>query len=241
MPVQCQITDESSVKKKMEITISNDEIAPAMESELKGLQKYVKLRGFRPGRVPLHIVEKYYGDALKGEVLERLMVKAVGDAAKENDIDLVAIAKLEPGEYQKGKDFTFKADVEVRPVIDEVDYEGLDVTETEVAVEDDEVDMQVERMRSSLAQEKTVEGREDVRRGDVVVVDIKAYVDGEDLLEDYTRDNMEIPVPADGELEGLPKALVGKKIGETAENEVTVSEDDPREELRGRRPTWRLC
>ncbi|NOZ86925.1 MAG: trigger factor [Deltaproteobacteria bacterium] len=233
MPIQCRVSDESPVLKKLEITIENEKVAAAFNAEYKELKKTVRLRGFRPGKVPINLLEKYFGDRVKGDVLISLINQTLEEAVREQNIQMVGVSKITPGEYTKGQDFSFTADVEVRPNLENIDYLGLEVKENEVGVEDLEVDLQIERMRDALAQVRTLEDRNIVERGDVVVADLKVYLDGEKELKDYSRDELDFNIPETGEIEGILAEMVGKKIGDTVESGQEIKEDDSRKELRG--------
>ncbi|MFH1833885.1 MAG: trigger factor [bacterium] len=234
MTVQCEITEESAVLRKLEISVEPERVAAAFDAEYAQLKRTVRLKGFRPGKAPRQLLERHFGDRVRGQVLSALMSEALEEALGQHEIPAVGVSDVEPGDYSKGQSFSFTANVEVRPKIEKVDYLGLEITPAEAVVTDEDVAAQINRLRESMAQLRTVEGRDTVEEGDVLLLDIVTTADGEPL-EQGKREDIEHQVGSPGLPQPVAKALVGAKLGQPVVVEDIVDDDAPSEVLRGKK------
>ena len=234
MTVQCEITEESAVLRKLEISVEPERVAAAFDAEYAQLKRTVRLKGFRPGKAPRQLLERHFGDRVRGQVLSALMSEALEEALGQHEIPAVGVSDVEPGDYSKGQSFSFTAKVEVRPKIEKVDYLGLEITPAEAVVTDEDVAAQINRLRESMAQLRTVEGRDTVEEGDVLLLDIVTTADGEPL-EQGKREDIEHQVGSPGLPQPVAKALVGAKLGQPVVVEDIVDDDAPNEALRGKK------
>jgi len=239
MTVQCEITEESPVVRKLEITLDSDRVNAAFDTEYAQLKRTARLKGFRPGKAPRQLLERHFGDRVRGQVLTALMSQALDEAIGEHEIPAVGVSDVEPGDYSKGQSFSFTARVEIRPKVEAVDYLGLEINAVDTEVKPEDVDGQINQLRESVAQVRTVEGRDEVQQDDILLLDIEASVDGE-LLEGGKQEDIEHQVGGAGLPEGVSAALVGARLGQAVQAEEAVGDDAPREELRGKSIVYRI-
>src|SRR4030067_3559159 len=97
------VEDISSIKKKVSIEISEDQVAKEVESFYKDLGKKAKIKGFRPGKVPRNILERHFKDYVKAEVIQKLIQETYPQALSEAKLHHVSNPLIDPGEMQGGK------------------------------------------------------------------------------------------------------------------------------------------
>ena len=99
------VEDISSIKKKVSIEISEDQVAKEVESFYKDLGKKAKIKGFRPGKVPRNILERHFKDYVKAEVIQKLIQETYPAALSETNLQPVANPMIDPGDLESGKPF----------------------------------------------------------------------------------------------------------------------------------------
>jgi trigger factor len=231
--VQSRIEDLSPVVKKVSVELAPDQVKAALETAFSTVSRTVKLKGYRQGKVPRRLVERYYGDEVKKDVAQKLVTGSIHEALAEHKLDPVAPPRVENGAVESGQPFKYTATVEVRPKVEPKDYEGLGVPKVEAAVTDAEVEESIEEMRREHSMFVPVEGREVVEQNDYASVDYEGFIDGAPL-KGAKRENVLLEVAPGSMLENKAEGLLGARIGETRELGVTFPNDYAVEDLRGK-------
>ncbi len=239
MPLQSRLESLSPVVKKLSVELEPDRVSAALNQAFQGLSRSVKMKGYRQGHVPRRLVEKVYGDDVKRDVANKLVEASIGEAMEEHSLKPVAPPRVENGEVAVGQPFKYVATVEVRPVIEPKDYEGLSVPAIKADVSDEAVDAEVEKLRQNLSQLVPVEGRDVAELGDIAAVDSEGFVEGAPIKGSQREGgNLEV-VPGDL-LEGKCEALIGAKVAETREQAVTFPADWGMADLRGKEAIFKI-
>jgi trigger factor len=246
--MQVQIEDVSPVEKKLAIEVPWDVVHERLEAAYRELGRGVKLKGFRPGKVPRLVLEKMFGKQVQLDVAKDLVQETFLNAARQHKLMVVAEPVVEDAIIRSGEAFKYSARVEVRGEVEVGTMDGLTGTQPKVVVSEDEVAHALEHQRQQHAEYKAIEGRDTASDTDVVVVSVKGTVgefkvDRPEVLIDFA-DSHHDPLP------GLTAALRGVKLdakdvpvrlefpadhahkelaGKTAELRVTVK--DAREKL----------
>jgi trigger factor len=198
---------------KLTVEVPFDELKPAVDAAYRKVGQQVRVKGFRPGKVPPRIVDQYVG---RGAVLEEAVNEAVpalyGDAVREQQVDILGHPEIEVTQFTDGEDLVFTAEVDVRPEIELPDYDGLPVTVEDAEFTDDEVTEQLQGLRDRFATLAGVERA--AESGDYVSIDLAATIDGEPV-EDATANSLSYEVGSDSLVEGLDDAIVGLSEGES--------------------------
>ena len=154
------VEDISTVKKKLTIEVAPDAVGRELEKALADVAKKAKIPGFRPGKAPKAIVERHYGEEVRSEVLHRLVSESYLQALQEHNLNPVEVPQIgDVSSLAKGAPLTFTATVEVRPNFELGNYDGIEVKEESLTVNDEEVNQTVERLREMYAQLEVDEGR----------------------------------------------------------------------------------
>jgi len=217
-----QIEDLSSVNKKLSFTVPAETVDEEVTSAFRTLRKEVMLPGFRPGKVPRKLLEQRFGNEIRGEVSAKLISDAFDKAVDEHKITPVGRPEIDQGDITSGQPFTFSVTLEVKPEVTVADYSGLKVVWDKPAVEDAEVDEQVEGMRRQSGSLGTVDEDRPVADGDVAEVTFTLTQEGQD---DLTREHLMVSVPEDHYHGFLVELVNGAAKGETREGEIAIPGD----------------
>lgn len=155
--MESKITQKGNFEKVVEVDVPEAELAPHFDSIYKKYQKNVKLQGFRKGKVPLSLIKKLYGDAMKGEAIEEVVQSVLREVRDKENLRLVAPAKLEDINYDPEKGLHFKAVCEVAPDIELKNYRGLSVEREVYEVDDQDVSDALNDVREQMAVMQPVE------------------------------------------------------------------------------------
>ena len=204
------ITESGPFERMVKFRLTDDQIAAGKAATARKLSQDMKLKGFRPGKAPLQVVEAAVGaDRLRTEVIEDLVPPALTDVLTEQEISPAVTPQLE-----SLNDVDGGVEVEVRvtlwPTITLPSYKGRDVEVTSPHVTDEEMEAQVTRMLEQFATVEEVERPAEV--GDFVSVDVAAN-SGEDPLPEAAASDLLYEVGSNLLIEGMDDRLVGVSAG----------------------------
>lgn len=208
-------TEETSpTARRLTIEIEQKEVEKALERSYKGLAKTARLKGFRPGKAPRSVLERYYGDQVAQEVAGQLIQGSVQAAIDESGLTPCAQPQAEPGILEPGKAYEYFLDIEVKPEVEIDDYFGLELEKPLQEVTEEVVTERLEELRQVHAKLDDAPEGAVAADGDYVTVDMVAEKDGEPLpkgkLEDFDILLGRYNFHADVE-----KAIIGLKAGES--------------------------
>jgi len=222
-----EVKSLSSVERELSIVIPSDAIKREMDQTYSRLSNQVRLKGFRPGKVPRTVLEHYYKTDVEKEVLNRLVNKGYQEALVDHQLDPVADPQVKiDNAFAPGADFSFSATVEVRPSIEIKHWEGLELTVPEVSLKEEAIDAEIEAMRDANAAIVPVSDRDVIHQGDLVECSFSGTVDGVHV-KDLSALNQMIEIGAGQFFPEAEQALVGRKLNETVTATVTLPETAP--------------
>ncbi len=228
----------SNLERKMSVSVPMTEINKEVVSRLGRMTKTVKVAGFRPGKVPMKIVEKQYGAQVRNEVMSDAIGKNLGDALQEKDLRIAGLPKIDvETRGESDETFAFVATFEVYPEVQVKDIKGLELEKPTVTIGDAEVDTTLDIMRKQLAsfypKDKSAE------TGDQVKLDFKCTVDGE-AFEGGSAENAVMPIGEGRLVEDFEKAILGVKAGDEKKFDVTFPEDYASKDLAGKKAQFEI-
>ncbi|MBA8778315.1 trigger factor [Staphylococcus schleiferi subsp. coagulans] len=217
----------------LQVTVPAEEVDKALDQAFKKVVKQINVPGFRKGKVPRQIFEQRFGvEALYQDAVDILLPKAYSEAVVEADINPVDQPEIEVTQIEKGKPFTFDATVTVEPEVQLGDYKGLEITKQETELTDEELEQTIEQRLEAMA-DMVIKEDGQVEEGDTVNLDFDGYVDGEQF-EGGQADGYDLEIGSGMFIPGFEEQLVGLKVGEEKEVEVTFPEEYHAEELAGK-------
>jgi trigger factor len=222
--MKASVEEISSIKKKVSIEIPEDQVAQEVESFYKDLGKKAKIKGFRPGKVPRDILERYFKDYVKAEVIQKLIQDTYPQALSEADLQPVSPPVIDPGEFESGKRFQYSAVIEVKPDIKLEGYTGLKIEGKKEEVKDEEVEERLKTLQNLHANLKTISEGRPIQTGDYVIVDYEASIEGKPL-EGGKAIDFTVEVGSGQFIPALEEKLIGLKPEEEKEIEVSFPED----------------
>ena len=225
---------------KLTIEVDSEAFKAAIEKSYKKNVKQIALPGFRKGKAPRAIIEKYYG---KGVFLEDAVnfvcPEAYEFAVKESGIDPVDRPEMDIEKIEEdGSELILTATVTVRPEVELGEYKGISAEKKNYKTKVADVDAEIKAAREKNSRMVNVEDRA-VKKGDFTVIDYEGFVDGVAFAGGKGQDhNLEI---GGGQfIPGFEEALVGAKIGVEKEINVTFPEEYHAEELKGKPAVFKV-
>ncbi|RIM04008.1 trigger factor [Staphylococcus chromogenes] len=220
----------------LQVTVPAEEVDKALDQAFKKVVKQINVPGFRKGKVPRPIFEQRFGvEALYQDAVDILLPKAYSNAVEEAGINPVDQPEIEVTQIEKGKEFKFDATVTVEPEVELGDYKGLEIEKQDTELTDEEVETTINQRLEAMADMVTKEDGK-VEEGDTVNLDFDGYVDGEQF-EGGQADGYDLEIGSGMFIPGFEEQLVGLKVGEEKDVEVTFPEEYHAEELAGKPAT----
>ncbi len=227
-----KVEDISSVKKQLSFEVPAARVDEEIESAYKKLAKTAKIKGFRQGKVPRAVLERHYAASVESQVLERLVSDSYFKALEQEKILAVSGPEItDGGTLEKGKAYTFQAQVEVQPEVEAKDY--LELPLKKETFKDDEtlVGARLEEMRLGNAKLEATD-REEAQSGDTVIIDFEGFVNGV-AFENGAAQDHSLDLGSNSFIPGFEEQLVGMNRGEEGEVEVTFPLDYAKKDLAG--------
>jgi trigger factor len=218
------VEDISSIKKKVSIEISEDQVTKEVDSFYRELGRKAKIKGFRPGKVPRNILERHFKDYVKTEVVQKLVQDTYPTALSETNLHPVSNPMIDPGDLESGKPFQYSATIEVKPEIKLEEYLGLNIEGKKEEVKDEEVEERLKGLQNLHANLKTIQEARPIQNGDFVIVDYEARMDGKPLEEGKAID-LTVEVGSGRFIPAFEEKLIGLRLEEEKEIEVSFPED----------------
>jgi trigger factor len=222
--MKANVEEISSIKKKVSIEIPEDQVTKEVESFYKDLGKKAKIKGFRPGKVPRNILERYFKDYVKAEVIQKLIEETYPKALSETDLQPISPPVIDPGEFEEGKPFQYSAVLEVKPEIKLEGYTGLKIEGKKEEVKDEEVEERLKALQNLHANLKTISEARPIQAGDYVIVDYEASMGGKPL-EGGKAIDFTVEVGSGQFIPAFEEKLIGLKLEEEKEIEISFPED----------------
>ena len=230
---------ENKNELKLEFTIEAKVFEDGIEKVFKKNARYFNVPGFRKGKVPMNIAEKYYGVEMFYEDAFNEVVPAIYDKEiKENNLEVVSRPDIDIVQMEKGKDLIFTAVVQTKPEVELGKYKGIELKKIEYTVEDKDVEHELEHMAEKNARVITVEDRE-VQEGDIAVIDFEGSIDGVPF-EGGKAENHELEIGSHTFIEGFEDQVVGMKIDEEKDINVTFPEEYFSKDLAGKPAVFKV-
>jgi trigger factor len=222
--MKASVEEISPVKRKISVEIPEDQVVKEVDSFYKDLGKKAKIKGFRPGKVPRNILERYFKDYVKAEVIQKLIEDSYPKALSETELQPVSPPAIDPGEFEGGKPFQYSALVEIKPDIKLEGYTGLKLEGKKEVVTDEEVEQRMKALQNLHANLSTISEVRPIQAGDYVIVDYEAKADGKPL-EGGKAIDFTVEVGSGQFIPTFEEKLIGLRAEEEKEIEVSFPAD----------------
>ena len=218
---------------KFEVKVEAEKFDAALTRAYKKNVKNFNVPGFRKGKVPMNVVKKYYGiEVLLEDAVNFAIEGSYSEVLQENSIIPVDYPKIDVVEVGEGKDFVYTAEVTVYPEVELGEYKGLSIEKKTYEVTEEEVSKKLKEMQEKNARVETKE-EGTVENGNIAVIDFKGYVDGE-AFQGGEGNDYSLEIGSKTFIDTFEEQLVGAKVNDTVEVNVTFPENYGKEELNGK-------
>lgn len=235
------ITKEMPDKYQVQLTIEvdADKLASAKKTAAKNLSNRVSIPGFRKGKAPMEVIERHVGkQSLMDETAEILIRDAANEALKEEKLSPVDDIDYEVVTNEDGKNFVFKMTFTPRPEVKLGDYKGLTIEKTVEEVTDADVDTQLEVLRDHHAILTDAEPDDAIANGDFITLDFDGYMNDVKFEGGEGRSHP-LTIGSGHFIPGFEDQLVGAKVGQELDVNVTFPEDYHEEKYAGKPATFK--
>lgn len=230
-----QVKVENMGKNVVQLEIEVDAVkfeAGMQKSFAKNVNKF-NIPGFRKGKAPRHMVEKFYGEqTLYEDAINIVCPDAYDEAVEANDIHPVGRPEIDIKEIGKGKNLVFTAIVTVKPEVELGQYMGVEVQKASVLVTDEDVEKELEKTLEKNARLITIENR-GIQSGDTTVIDFDGFVDGV-AFEGGKGSDFNLVIGSGTFIPGFEDQLIGAAIGTEFDVNVSFPEDYGKADLAGK-------
>ncbi|MBY7731841.1 trigger factor [Vibrio bathopelagicus] len=228
-----QVTVETleGLERRLNITVPAANIEDAVTAELRNIAKNRRFDGFRKGKVPMKMVAKMYGQAVRQDVMGEVMQRHFIEAIVKEKINPAGAPTFAPVENNEGADLVFHATFEVYPEVELKGLENITVEKPAVEVKEADVEEMIETLRKQQATWTEVETAADA--GSRATIDFVGSIDGEEF-EGGKAENFPLEMGAGRMIPGFEDGIVGKTTGMEFEIEVNFPEDYHAENLKGK-------
>ena len=232
------IENTSALRRKLTIEVEPDEIKRELDRAYNDLKRSVVLKGFRPGHAPRPLLERFFGDQVRGDVTQKLIKEYTDKALEENSLTPVIPPEIVTEETDLKQALKFSAVFDLKPELEVKDYQDLKVQTPNIEVTDEEVDAELKRMRERRGVLKKVEGRTTVAENDFVVAGFEAFEDGK-AVEGTKVDDRLLKVSKETLAHGLDEVLIGADAGTEVRKPRSYPADYVEKEVAGKNVEWR--
>jgi trigger factor len=231
--IRVTATEESPVAYSLAVEVDAERVGEAFQRAYRDLGKKVRVKGFRPGKVPRSVLEKLYAASIAEQLEHTLVAESLGEAIEQSGVHPVTEPAIDAAPPAEGADFAYTVRVEVKPRFTLPETAGLPAIRPAVDVTDEEVAEQLEALRTRNA--PAVEEPEDteIEEGHVLAVDFVGRIDGEPF-EGGSGQDVELEVGSGQFLPGFEDQLVGARAGDDVEVRVTFPERYGNSDLAGK-------
>jgi trigger factor len=229
--MQVSVEKTGDLERRMTVQVPADDIDSKVSGRLNELRREVRLKGFRPGKVPLNVIRQRYGKQVRDEILNQVMQSSLETAIGEQDMRVAGVTRLAPSPVSEGGDFEFVADLEVFPEMPELALGDMEIERPEAEVISSDVDDMIETLRQQRREWSDAE--RPAEAGDRVRIAYVADLDGVRVPDNGKHEL----APMLGSLKDFPdleQALTGASAGDKKSLELTFPETYRHKALAGK-------
>ncbi len=227
--MQVSVEKTSELSRKMTVSVPEAVVQEKMAERLKSLARDVKIDGFRPGKVPQHVVEKKFGDRIRGEIANELIKDTYYDALQDQDLKPAGHPHIQPLDETEG--FKYTAVFEVYPEISLEGIDQLEVLRPVAIVNDSDVDDMIEKLRAQKQSWHIVD--RPAQEDDRVTISFSCTSEGENFT-DGRVEGFEVDIGAKKMIPGFEDNLIGLEIGANKTFTLDFPEDEKNPKLAGK-------
>jgi trigger factor len=231
--MQVKELSAEGLKRAYEVVVEASEIEQRVDKRLDELKKTIKMPGFRPGKVPVTLLKKQYGKSVRGEVLEQAVNEGSQQAINDNELKPALRPKIELKSFEDGGNLEFSMELEVLPEVPKVDLKTIELTRPKAEVTDEAMADALENFSKRFQEYEAPAKARKSKDGDRLTIDFVGKVGGEEF-DGGKADDFPLVLGSGSFIPGFEDQLIGKKVDEDVEVNVTFPEAYGAENLAGK-------
>lgn len=224
----------SDTQRRLQVIVPAEDVKKEKDAVFKDIYSVAKVKGFRPGKAPVNVVEAMYKSEILSETMQKILSNTLEEALREANVNPINRPEITPpDDIDLDKDFEYTVMFEVLPEIELGQYKEIKLKKDKQAVKDGDIIHAIEHLREHQSETKPYEKKKAVKDGDVVIVDFQGSLDGEPVA-DLKREDVQFIVGEKKMIPEFEEAVMGMKKEEQAEFDVTYDDQFPIEEARNK-------
>lgn len=235
--MQVSVETTSGLQRQLTVTVPAERIDTDVEKQVVQQARTRRMDGFRPGKVPAKVIKRMYGDAIRYEVLNRVVQETFYEAVQQESLMPAGAPSIEFKTDKEGEDFAYVATFDVYPEIELKDLAGVEVEKATASIKAADVKNMIDTLRKQQGTFKATRGM--VKDGFQVNIDFEGFVDGE-AFEGGKAEGQDLVIGSGSMIPGFEDGIIGKKKGEEFDVEVTFPEEYQSEALAGKAATFKM-
>ena len=224
------VSESKGLKINLNVLVKKQEIDKKIEERTVELQKTVSLKGFRPGKAPIDLLKKQFGQALYGEVVEKILQDNTFQALNDNKIKPAGQPKIEIKSSGEEKDLEYIITVEKTPEIKKIELDKIALTDYKLKIEKKDLDDRINLLAEGQKKYVNKKESETSVKGDLVVFDFEATVNGK-AFEGNKGEKVQIILGKELFIKGFDEQLLVCKAGDKVNVKINLPENYPNKEL----------
>ena len=238
--MQVKIEDKSSVKKVLSFEIPKETVSKELDKAYNELKKTADVKGFRKGKIPRKVLENRFAKDVHAEIAPRLIQDSFVETIQEHKLNIVGGPQLDPPELMPGEAYSFEITVEIKPELDDVEFEGLALEKTLYAASDAEIESQIYMIQKTMAKKETVTEPRPVKETDFVLIDYEGYLNGEAFVGTPKIENYVMGIGQGALPNEFSEKLIGTIPVQDLEIEVPYADDFHDDVLKGKTIVYKV-
>jgi trigger factor len=229
--MQVSVEATTGLERQMTVVVPAERVDSDVAKRVQDTARTVRLDGFRPGKVPVKVVKKRYGQGIRQEVIGEVVQQSFYEAVQQEKLTPAGGPNVEFKNDKEGEEFSYTATFEVYPEIALADFSTVELEKASAEVKDADLEQMIETLQKQQAAFE--EADKAAAEGDQLNVDFEGSIDGE-AFDGGTATGMDLVLGSNTMIPGFETALEGAKAGEEKEVNVTFPEEYHAENLKGK-------
>jgi trigger factor len=221
--MKVEVQDLGECARRLEIEVPPENVKKELDQAYRELAKKVSIRGFRKGKIPRPVLERYHRSSVEDEVLQKLIPSSFEQAVKEQGLRAVGQPKLDDINLDDAKALRYTATVEVLPDIELKTYGGWELTKEVRVVTDAEVERELSELQNRHVSLVSIEEDRAVQEGDYVLISFEGFRHGQPV-QGTKAENYALVVGSKSVVESIDHGILGMRKGEAQEIPVQFPE-----------------
>lgn len=221
------------LKRSYQVVIAANDFDSRVKTELEGLKSTVNLKGFRPGKAPISLLEKQYGDRVRGQVLQSMVNEGADKVIKDNNLTPATQPMVDIVKFESGKDVEVKVEMEILPAITVPDLSKIKLEKLEAPADDAAVKKIIDGLLGQQKQFEDAPKGAKSKKGDAVVIDFLGKIDGVPF-EGAEAEDFQLELGSGSFIDTFEDQLIGAKAGDKKVVKVSFPKDYNMEGVAGK-------